>query len=304
MNPRCCFLSPNNAPSAPLPVCGVHQAEQKALSSGWHFHGGKRCRRLRCSVPRRRLQPDPHLSCRWAMQGRRDGERVGASGAEELCPPTFGCSEWEEHLGPGTGQRGVPVPAQHASVPTIPSIPSWGPRRSLAVTSCRRLGGSGRELLCCVPVVIAAPSPSHARKAASREEISNEAKRTLPSYQALGAASSRSSLGEVSAGSPGVSECETWGGLQGGLGLSCQGIFPAVVHTGGTLEIFCPTLCCGRLGAGVRVCIRWPRKNKPCRFCPSLHACPQGMHLALAARRARWCQPCSRREAGLSLGAF
>lgn len=69
MTPGRCFLSPNNAASALLPVRGVHQAEQKALSSGWHFHGGKRCRRLCCSVPRRHLQPDPHLSCRWARQG-------------------------------------------------------------------------------------------------------------------------------------------------------------------------------------------------------------------------------------------
>lgn len=48
----------------------------------------------------------------------------------------------------------------------------------------------------------------------------------LPSYQALGASSSHSPLGEVLTASLAVSGCKTsvWG-LRKGLGLNCRGIF-------------------------------------------------------------------------------
>lgn len=114
--------------------------------------------------------------------------------------------------------------------PPSPAFPGQGAQGSLGMTCCRRHGGQGASLpgrLCCILVVIAAPSPSHARKAASKYALRNETKRMLPSYRALGASGSHSPLGEVSTASLAVSGCETsvWG-LQKGLGLNCWGIFP------------------------------------------------------------------------------
>lgn len=46
--------------------------------------------------------------------------KAGASGARELCPPMFGCSEWEECLVARYGSVGCPCDMQYLSIPTIP----------------------------------------------------------------------------------------------------------------------------------------------------------------------------------------
>lgn len=77
---------------------------------------------------------------------------------------------WVPRVGRGF-QGWAQVSRVYPPFPLSPASSGQGPQGSLGMTCCRRHSRQGASLpgrLCCIPVVIAAPFPSHTRKVASK----------------------------------------------------------------------------------------------------------------------------------------